>query len=401
MKIKKTHIPVILAGILLILLVGALIYVIFFMKDSNRIKDNYYAKKINDYKMEVQVVSYNEGDSVVDLEHMDYQEIKVNNYVNNQLVDNEIFSGSIKVVSQDDGFILYSYSNDSFIMKTDLNFKTKWIYKPSKDGYQIKTILVKSNKIYAILSNDNNVYGTTFDLKGKKSKYVEITNIDKYNSVDVVAFDDSFIMYSEKSPVINFNKIDLDFKLEGNSLNLVEKHSDLIGSNVMIQGMTSKNNKAYYFIQSFYRGGTNNIIGIIDNNLNEVSFKNINDVFANKLSASLFNNNVYINDGNKVVIYNADTGVKTERDFSSMVSEDDPMMIYVYGDSKQEILYTNVGNSYVIDVYEENKLKKTMVINLDNEQIKGVPLYALSQDNKLYVLSSANNYSLYLNKYEF
>lgn len=404
MKIKKSHIPVILASILLFILVATLIYVIFFMKDKNKLRENLYAKKIDDYKLEVQVANYDEDNPSLDLEHMEYENIKVSNYVNNELINSEVFTGSIKVISQKDGFILYSYSNDSFIMKTDKQFKTKWIYKFSKDGYTVKAVNAQANKIYVVIANKKNLYGTTFDSKGNKSKNYEITSIEKYNNYNVVSTKDAFVMYVEKSPVVKFNKINLDFKLESNTLELLDKHSDLIGTTLLIQGMTYKNDKVYYYIQSYYRGGTNNIIGIIDNNLNEVSFKNINDLLNNRLSSQLFNNNLYINEGKQVVIYNADTGEKITRDYSSLIEEEDEeglVMIYVYGDEDSEILYTSGSTKYVIDVIENNKIKKSIVTKIADEQIRKVPIYLLKDNKDVYLLSNANNYSLYLNKYEF
>ena len=110
MKFKKSHVPVILASILLVILVGTLVYVIFFMKEST--KTNLFAKKISDYKVEIKVATYDDNSEPVDYEHMDYKEAKVTNYVNNALVDNEILSSDIEVLPISDGFIVYSTSNE-------------------------------------------------------------------------------------------------------------------------------------------------------------------------------------------------------------------------------------------------------------------------------------------------
>ena len=417
MKIKKTHVPIILASILLAILVLTLIYVIFFMKDSSR--SDLYKKSKGDYTVDTNIGIYDENSNVApnsSLKDLRVATAKIKNNVNNDFITKNIELSDFSLLDYKDSWILYSneFAETPWIAKVDKNGKTDWILDLSNKKYknlQIVTAGISKDDIYVLLLDNKTLIGEKISIKGKVDTTKEIDKNLEYSRLNGVFTEDGFVYYLSKSAFLYFYKVDLDFKKDDKTINFFDTTSNYIHGTIYPYIINYYDNSVYvYMVYQPKTGDKKHLLFILNKNDNTTSFVELNN------KVTLDNNAKFINEGklysafnDKIFIYDIKTENVEELDYTGLKSLDeikDEDIDYTYS---QELIGTDISfsNGYMIvckynddivlyDYYKGNKLVRR--ITMDTKMYKAQKV--VIQDNNNWKYIYAENYSLIVDNVE-
>ena len=407
-KIKNTHIPVILAGILLVLLVGALIYVIFFMKDTN--KKIYGEAPIN----KTLNIGYDtKGDVYNSLKKISYKDRKVSYFVNNEMVDKNVELAGVKSkVVGNDNVILFSEqtSPEPYILVVDKNGKTLWSKKFDTKKYsnlKLLSVYEDSQKYYVIGSyvsgKAKTIVGFIYNSTGKLEKTVTVKSGILFDSIDADNYNDGFGVYTIENNFVNVYKVSKEFKIE-HTLSYADMDQRFKQGLLYVESMNIYNNKMY--ISTIHT-----VPGVSSNKyLVEVNFDNMNASIKDMITLETDYNKV-INDKyigfkrQEMDIYSFDGELVKTIDYTKLeiledklidtknetTTEYDAIMeiseVFEYKD--KIIVYLTDYNTEVYDVYDKefNLVARYVITDLFDADNDGYSI-CIIPSNDLYMLKT-------------
>lgn len=412
---KKSYIPVILSSALLLVLIVGLGYVIFFMKDKNQIKSQFYKEKIDDYSINVQMADFAENEVVdfnYDVFSKEEKTIKVKNHVVNGFVDSNAIIANINTKFVKDDLLVYTnhINKEPFISLLTTDGKIKWHINLKNKEYPnlaINSINVKDKYLYVIYTNDTQVLGQKISLDGKADKMVLIKKFDKINYLGSVINNNSIIYYHTKSGFIEFYKSDLNFKLENKSKSLYDYNKEHVAQQIYPIDFVSYKDKAYLGLIMYPSSGEEHLIIKVDYDNDKIDVSKVNDVIDSDNMYQLIDNKLYTYNMDKVYITKVEDNSTDILDYSFLddnINEEDETNLYslnkVYAKDDYVYLYNSNEYAAVLDKIVNGKLRKRIQFILYENKISGLPLNIYEKNNKLIIVYIAGDSNLYINEYE-
>lgn len=413
--LKKENIPIYLAILILICLVIALIYVLFFTKSNDVIVPD-----LPDYEnYDVGVIDFSDKSaSAADLNNKKTSKMDITNTIVSDYYKEGIVLSNTQVEYLNDNFVITSgpnSSSESFISVIDKNGKLKWLTKlddKENGAIKIAKTVFYNNKYYIaaiIEKNSKKSLGLIqVDLNGKKIN----TNVIKDNIEDRIVdlkISDDFISIVTKTVDTTIYFVDTqsnEFKKDVAISKFItaEGYMDYCTSQINGSSLSVviNNSSKYYVVNINTSNYLAQVVELTDiNNINSQNSVSIGNylngfvAYSDKIVYKLNNANKLINKFDYSTIKLEDNKAIKEEYKDDELLEVDEFENYVLIDkvqisSEQIVVQFDTLYSKIYDVYDENlKIKKRLMINTyQYDYTDGVMLNSFYVDGAIYEVYS-------------
>ncbi len=236
---KREYRPIILCGIVLIILTGALIAVIFYDKEANmEVPPTPEYKKI-----EVGMVDFEDiGTNPSSLKTNAKKELSVDYDVITDYYKEGIMLANPQVEYLNDLFVIHSslYTQGAFVSTATKDGKLNWIYKLEEKDYTdftINKVIYADNKYYVFADakhkDEPETVAFILDEKGKKTDFKVLVTKAKVKLETVIQIDDGFAAIYDGSASIQIFYFDKDANYTEKKYFLYESDSNVFYSNTI------------------------------------------------------------------------------------------------------------------------------------------------------------------------